>query len=106
MPCARLHISIRNFQSKKACRLLWAFWLKKCGPRFLQNPRERWRLRTDAGYTGPAVHNNREIEKCYGFALYAPLSCQWNRNILLDGDHVFPSVALGRFDLPHVWWTP
>jgi hypothetical protein len=77
---------------------------KNAGRSFLQRLRERWRRRTDAGYTGPAVHNNREIEKCYGFASYAPLSCQWNRNILLDGDHVFTSVALGRFSLANAFW--
>jgi hypothetical protein len=46
------HISIRNSQSKKACRLPSVFWSKKCGPRLLQRPRERGRLRTDAGYIG------------------------------------------------------
>jgi len=31
---------------EKACRLPSAFWLKKCGPQFLQRPREHWHRRT------------------------------------------------------------
>jgi len=53
-PRANRNISTQNWQSKKACRLPWAFWLNKCGPQFLQRLRERWSVRIGAGYTDSA----------------------------------------------------
>jgi len=36
------------------------FLVKKCGPQFLQRPRKRWRLRTDAGYIGGDAINHEQ----------------------------------------------